>query len=220
MSLAVSWELRFTESQLLNLSCIIRLQIPKILIVIVCMILFISTCKRDNIVQGWSFRVSIWKSSIAGSLPAPRLARARSLFRPLLPSSPLACLPRARPFSLSPATSKRLLRRLHPGVLLARHVGPKNVYVRGYIAGKASLNTVKVRADQPFKPQYQHTNSPVWSPYWRYISLRNWLREFDKRSKHFPFGNYYINSHNPSSLWCADIIRRKLMLITLAGGDR
>ena len=26
--------------------------------------------------------------------------------------SPLACLPRARPFSLSPATSKRLLRRL------------------------------------------------------------------------------------------------------------
>ena len=103
----------------------------------------------------------------------------------------------------------------HPGVLLARHVGPKNIYVRGYIAGKASLNTVKVRADQPFKPQYQHTNSPVWSPYWRYISLRNWLREFDKRSKHFPFGNYYINSHNPSSLWCADIIRRKLMLITL-----
>ena len=103
----------------------------------------------------------------------------------------------------------------HSGVLLARHVGPKNVYVRGYIAGKASLNTVKVRADQPFKPQYQHTNSPVWSPYWRYISLRNWLREFDKRSKHFPFGNYYINSHNPSSLWCADIIRRKLMLITL-----
>ena len=103
----------------------------------------------------------------------------------------------------------------HPGVLLARYVGLKNVYVRGYIAGKASLNTVKVRADQPFKPQYQHTNSPVWSPYWRYISLRNWLREFDKRSKHFPFGNYYINSHNPSSLWCADIIRRKLMLITL-----
>ena len=148
MSLAVSWELRFTESQLLNLSCIIRLQIPKILIVIVCMILFISTCKRDNIVQGWSFRVSIWKSSLVASQ--------------------------------------------HPGVLLARHVGPKNVYVRGYIAGKASLNTVKVRADQPFKPQYQHTNSPVWSPYWRYISLRNWLREFDKRSKHFPFGNYYI----------------------------
>ena len=103
----------------------------------------------------------------------------------------------------------------HPGVLLARHVGPKNIYVRGYIAGKASLNTVKVRADQPFKPQYQHTNSPVWSPYWPYISLRNWLREFDKRSKHFPFGNYYINFHNLSSLWCADIIRRKLMLITL-----
>ena len=136
------------------------LQIPEILIVIVSMILFISTCKRDNIVQGWSFCVSIWKSSIAGSLPAPR-----------------------RSFGSS-----------------------RNVCVRGYIAGKTSLNTVKVRADQ-------HTNSPVW--YWPYISLRNWLREFDKRSKHFPFGNYYINSHNPFSLWCAEIIRRKLMLITL-----
>ena len=51
----------------------------------------------------------------------------------------------------------------HPGVLLARHVGPKNVCVKGYIAGKTSLNTVKVRTDQP-------TNSPVW--YWPYISLR------------------------------------------------
>ena len=40
------------------------------------------------------------------------LARARSLFRPLLPSACYACLPRALPFSLSPATSKRLLRRL------------------------------------------------------------------------------------------------------------
>ena len=41
-------------------------------------------------------------------------ARARFLFRPLLPNkkSPLACLARARPFSPSPTTSKRLLRRL------------------------------------------------------------------------------------------------------------
>ena len=30
----------------------------------------------------------------------------------ITPQSPLACLPRARPFSLSPTTSKRLLRRL------------------------------------------------------------------------------------------------------------
>ena len=34
--------------------------------------------------------------------------------------SPLACLPRARPFSLSPATSQRLLRRLGYPMLLSR----------------------------------------------------------------------------------------------------
>ena len=35
---------------------------------------------------------------------------------------------------------------------------------------------------EPFKPRYPLTNSPNWSPY---ISLKNELREFDKRSKHF-----------------------------------
>ena len=34
-----------------------------------------------------------------------------------------------------------------------------------------------------FKPQYSLPNSPNWSPY---ISLKNYLRDFDKRSKHFP----------------------------------
>ena len=33
-----------------------------------------------------------------------------------------------------------------------------------------------------FKPQYLNTNSPNWS---LYISLKNELREFDKRSKYF-----------------------------------
>ena len=37
----------------------------------------------------------------------------------------------------------------------------------------------------PFKPQYSHTNSPNWSPY---ISMKNKLREFHERSKHFPSG--------------------------------
>ena len=53
---------------------------------------------------------------------------------------------------------------------------------------------------KPFKPQDQHTNSPNWSPY---ISLKNELREFDNRSKHFPLGDYFIYSHNISldSVW-------------------
>ena len=37
---------------------------------------------------------------------------------------------------------------------------------------------------QPFKSQYPHTNSPNWSPY---ISLKNYLREFGKRSNIFLF---------------------------------
>ena len=45
----------------------------------------------------------------------------------------------------------------------------------------------------PFKPQYSHTNSPNWA---LYISLKNEMREFDKRSKHFLFGDDFINSHN------------------------
>ena len=47
------------------------------------------------------------------------------------------------------------------------------------------------------------------------ISLKNYLREFDKRSmKVFSLGNHFINSHN-LSFWCVDIVRRKLMLVTL-----
>ena len=29
-----------------------------------------------------------------------------------------------------------------------------------------------------------------------YISCKNWLREFDSRSKLFPSGDYFIDSHN------------------------
>ena len=45
----------------------------------------------------------------------------------------------------------------------------------------------------PFKPQYPLANSPNWS---LYISLKNKLREFEKRSKHFLFGDHFINSYN------------------------
>ena len=45
----------------------------------------------------------------------------------------------------------------------------------------------------PVSPQYLYTNSPYWSSY---ICIKNKLREFDKRSKHFPLGDHFINSHN------------------------
>ena len=63
-----------------------------------------------------------------------------------------------------------------------------------------------------FKPQYQHTNSPNWC---LYIFLKNELREFDKRSKHFLLDDHFINSHNLVSWHCMDIVRRKLMLVTI-----
>ena len=61
-------------------------------------------------------------------------------------------------------------------------------------------------------PKYLHTNSSAWSPY---ICLKSQLREFDKGSKHFFFGDHFINSHNILSWWCIDSVRRKLMLVTL-----
>ena len=63
-----------------------------------------------------------------------------------------------------------------------------------------------------FKPQYPHTNSPNWS---LYISFMNELGEFDKKSRHFPLGDHFINSHNLISWHCMDIARRKLMLVTI-----
>ena len=64
----------------------------------------------------------------------------------------------------------------------------------------------------PFKPQYPHTNSPNWS---QYISLKNTLREFHKKSRHFLFGDHFINSHNLISWQCMDIVRRKFMFVTI-----
>ena len=41
------------------------------------------------------------------------------------------------------------------------------------------------------------------------------LRDFGLRSKHSPFGNQFSNSHNLYSWWSADVVGRKLMLVTL-----
>ena len=42
--------------------------------------------------------------------------------------------------------------------------------------------------------------------YWLYISLKNKLREFDKRSRPFLLGDHLINSHNLISWQCMDIV--------------
>ena len=45
----------------------------------------------------------------------------------------------------------------------------------------------------PLSPNIRIQNSPNWSPY---MSLKNELREFDRRSRYFLFGDHIINSHN------------------------
>ena len=59
---------------------------------------------------------------------------------------------------------------------------------------------------------YPHTNSPNWSPY---ISLKNESREFDKRSKYFLVSDHFIYSHHLFAWLSFDIVRRKLMLVTM-----
>ena len=41
------------------------------------------------------------------------------------------------------------------------------------------------------------------------------LREFDKRSRHFLLGDQFSNSHNLISGQSMDMVRRKLMLVTI-----
>ena len=41
------------------------------------------------------------------------------------------------------------------------------------------------------------------------------LGEFDKRSRHFLVGDQFINSHNLISGQSMDMVRRKLMLVTI-----
>ena len=47
------------------------------------------------------------------------------------------------------------------------------------------------------------------------IPFKDKLREFDKRSKYFLLGDHFINSHNLISSQCMDMVRRKLMLVTI-----
>ena len=58
---------------------------------------------------------------------------------------------------------------------------------------------------EPFKPRCPHTNSSDCS---LYIFLENLLGEFDKRSKHFPFGDHFISSPNLFSWLCTDFVEK------------
>ena len=48
-----------------------------------------------------------------------------------------------------------------------------------------------------------------------YISLGNYLREFDLRSKHFLLADHFTNSHNHFSRQCTVVVGRNLRLVNL-----
>ena len=62
------------------------------------------------------------------------------------------------------------------------------------------------------KAQYPHTSSPDSSSYG---SKKKKIREFNKRSKYFLVADHFINSHIHFSWQCMEIVRRKLMLVTI-----
>ena len=67
----------------------------------------------------------------------------------------------------------------------------------GYMIFLSSVNFFHQQDSQSFiklfLPNIYIKNSPDASPY---ISLKNELREFDKRSKHSLFGDQFITYHN------------------------
>ena len=54
-----------------------------------------------------------------------------------------------------------------------------------------NLRTRPLTLSAPYRETYSHDLFP-------YISLKNLLREIDKRSKHFPFDDHFDDSHNLS----------------------
>ena len=89
-----------------------------------------------------------------------------------------------------------------------RKNAPLSSEIHCYVKNRKGFTLLKTGTEVTV-PQ---ANSPNWS---LYISLKNKLREFDKRSKHFLFGDHLINSHNLISWHCMDITWRKLILVTI-----
>ena len=90
--------------------------------------------------------------------------------------------------------------------------GLYNCHLRqSQMKGWSSKYSLYVSDNWPFKPQYPHTNSPDWLPY---FSLWNQWREFVDKSQHSPLGVQLINSLDIFTCSCIDIVRRKLMLAT------
>ena len=100
-------------------------------------------------------------------------------------------------------------RTLTTVIIRARKKGDSSLSFRQATLALTCLGSLRVTCSfsYPIKPQHSHTNSPNWS---LCISMKNKLREFDKKSENFPSSDYFINSHNLFSWLCTGIVRRKL----------
>ena len=77
---------------------------------------------------------------------------------------------------------------------------PRVFFVPGeglYIFSK--FNLLNTETINPLSPNIHIQILQNWSPN---ISFMNELREFDKRSRHFPLGDHFTNSHNLISWHC------------------
>ena len=98
--------------------------------------------------------------------------------------------------------------------LIACHVLWSESEMEGWWLDKSSKLTVMLFDPsyesschgQPMSsPNINYTNSLDWSPYIS-LYLTNSLEEFDKRAKHFSFGDHFINSHTFFSWKCIILI--------------
>ena len=109
--------------------------------------------------------------------------------------------------------NKFLSTHLSPRPLLISHNGSSScIFHVMYRKHSNGCHQGAMTISYPFKPQYPHTTSPNWS---LCISIKNKLREFDKRSMHFPFSDHFTNSHDLFSWLRIVIVGRKLMFVPL-----
>ena len=80
---------------------------------------------------------------------------------------------------------------------MAIHSNPVNMYIEGQVNPLSTTIHIQILQTD------------------LYIFPLRMCWEFDKRSKHFLLDDHPINSHNLISWQSMDIVRRKLMLVTI-----
>ena len=89
--------------------------------------------------------------------------------------------------------------------MLMSQTNPLGVELFSY--ANAFFFSINLRRCRP--REWKHSIQILQTAGLLYFFLKNELKEFDKRSKHFLLGDHFINSHSVISWHCMDIVRRK-----------